>query len=504
MKTGRTRSALVVSLLIVLGRAGAARGSERSLNLSVDQAVSMALAENLGLQLQKCEVDGARGAVLLEKGVFDSRLEAGIVAQDQRMTSLITGEEEKEKGVLWDAAIRKKLVTGTEIGLVWENSRLEADSTLLVIDPSYRSGLAVTVSQQLMRGSGKAVQTAGIRAAEKITAAASHLVDKQAVDLAAQVKKTYWELVFARQDIEVKELSLKLARKLWEETNSKIKNEVLARVEIYQPESEIARREERLIAAEKHLAATEDDLKLLMNNRDWRVSFVPVDVFEIPSRAPDLQTVLANALARRPDILATDLQVDAAGIMVARAHDDLRPSLALVGAAGISGVGDDYSASLDTAFSDPTASWQIGLKLQLPIGNSSSRGLLAQATAQLTRSRLRAELLRQDAEKTARVAVRDVLLASKTIEATRKTSLAAEKMLEAEQEKFRVGLATANDVLESQDSYAQALAGEKRALVDLATAQAELERIQGVVGFENTARRDPTHRESAALVCRKQ
>ncbi len=241
-----------------------------------------------------------------------------------------------------------------------------------------------------------------------------------------------------------------------------------------------------------------------MNNRDWHVSFVPVDVFEIPSRAPDLQTVLANALARRLDILATDLQVDAAGIMVARAQDDLRPALALVGAAGITGVGDDYSDSLDTAFSDPNFSWQIGLKLQLPIGNSSSRGLLSRATAELSKSRFRAELLRQDAEKTARVAVRDVFLAIKTIEATRKTSLAAQKMLEAAQEKFHIGLATSNDVLESQDSYAQALAGEKRALVDLAKAQAELERIQGIVGFGKTAGRDLRPRESADLVCQKE
>lgn len=502
MKTGRMPSALAVSLLIVFGRAGAAHGSERTLNLSVDQAVSMALAENLGLQLQKSEVAGAQGAVLLEKGVFDSRLEAGVAAQDQRMTSLMTGEEEKEKGAQWDAAIRKKLVTGTEIGLVWENRRLETDSTLVIFDPSYRSGLAVTVSQQLMKGNSKAAQTAGIRAAEKITAAASHLVENQAADLAAQVKKTYWELAFARQDIEVKELSLKLARNLWEETNSKINNEVLARVEIFQPESEIARREERLIAAEKHLAATEDDLKLLLNNRDWHVSFVPVDVFEIPSREPDLQTVLANALAKRPDILATDLQVDAAGVMVAKAQDDLRPALALVGAAGITGVGDDYQDSLDTALSDPNISWQIGLKLQLPIGNSSSRGLLAKAAAELSKSRARAEILRRDAEKTARSAVREVLLAIKTIEATRKTSLAAEKMLEAEQEKFHIGLATANDVLVSQESYAQALAGEKRALVDLAKAQAELERIQGLVSFGRTVRRDPTHHESADLVCR--
>jgi outer membrane protein TolC len=171
--------------------------------------------------------------------------------------------------------------------------------------------------------------------------------------------------------------------------------------------------------------------------------------------------------------------------MASKAKDDLKPFLTLKGSTGLTGIGNDYNDSIESTFSDGDFSWQVGLTLQVPIGNKTSRGDLARAKADLAQARLRADLLRQQTARDAREAVRNVTLAIKTIEAARKTSLAAEKRLNAEQEKFRVGLVTANEVLESQDVYSQALANEKRALVDLAKARAELDRVQGIVSFKD-------------------
>jgi len=483
------RTVFYLLLMVMFGASGQAIAAENMSRLTVDRAVSIALAGNIDLRLQQSEVEANRGSELGEHGAFDPRLEAGVLARRDWLDSLIIGPEE-EKSIVWNIAARKKMVTGTEIGLFWENSRLESDSPLAVFDLAYTSAIGVTVSQPLLQGNSRVAQTAGIRAAEKVTAAVSFLADKQAADLAAEVKKAYWELVFARQDIEVKKLSLELARSLHAEISTKIENEVLARVEIYQPESEIARREESLIAAEKRIANTADELKLLMNSRDWQLDMVPVDTLEVSAELPDLREVLENVLDRRPDILAGDLEVDAAEIMAGKAEDDLKPYLALVGAAGLNGAGENLHDTVDTAVSDPSVSWQLGLSLQVPIGDRSARGSLIKARVELAKAKFRAELLRQRAEKSAREVVRDVTLAIKTIEASSKTSLAARKSLEAEEEKFRVGLSTANDVLESQDAYARSLAGEKRALIDLAKARAELDRVQGIISFRNEQQND--------------
>ncbi len=459
--------------------------SAEEIQLTVDEAVSLALENNLNLKLQKNEVSIGQGVELIEKGVFDSLFEAGVSSQEQRTTSLFTGSEEKEKGTVWNASIKKKLTTGTEIGLIWENETVETDSTFVALDRLYSSAVGISISQQLFKGNSRAVQTTGIRAAEKNTQAATYQVEDQAANLAAQVKSAYWNLVFTRQDIEVKELSLKLAKNLRDETSRKIESGVLAKVEIYQPDSEIARREELLIAAERDIANAEDKLKLLLNSQDWQVLINTEDIPEINSDRPDFEKVLENVLKNRPDIKASDLLVESAEIRKSKAEDDLKPSLVLNGAAGMNGDGDNYSDSVDDSFSDPKFSWQVGLTFQVPLGNRTSKGSLAAARAELLNAKYRAEMLRQEVTRSAREAVRNVNLALKTIEATRKTSLASQKRLEAEQAKFEVGLATANDVLEFQDSYAQALIGEKRALIDLAKARAELDRVQGIVSFNN-------------------
>ena len=357
MKACRIKIFLFLTLMIFLGGESTTFCSETAIKLTIDKAVSMALEENLNLRLQKSEVEIGQGIELMEKGVFDPRVEAGIFGAEQRMTSQMVVGAEKEKNALWAAAVRKKLTSGTEIALSWENGRTDTDSALAVINPSYSSAVGLSISQPLMRGNSKEIQTAGVRATEKFTQAATFMVANQAANLAAQVKKAYWELVYARQDIEVKKLSLKLAMNLRGETSRKIENGVLAKVEIYQPGSEIARREEFLIAAERYIANTEDDLKLLINSRKWNISTIPVDTPEIPSQNPDLQAVLKNALSNRSDIMAGDLQVDAARIMVSKAEDDLKPYLALEGSAEMQGIGDNYGESLDDNFTDADFSW---------------------------------------------------------------------------------------------------------------------------------------------------
>ncbi len=69
----------------------------------------------------------------------------------------------------------------------------------------------------------------------------------------------------------------------------------------------------------------------------------------------------------------------------------------------------------------------------------------------------------------------------KALEATRKTSLATRKRLEAEQVKFKSGRATTLDVLIAQDAYSQALSQENLTTTAYAKTLAELDRIQGLI-----------------------
>lgn len=453
--------------------------------ISLRKAVEQALESNLNLKLQQEDVQVAEGAALSAEGKFDILIEAEAKAQSEELTPVLLDGNEREDTSLWNAEASKTFTTGTAVSLGWNNDRFDSDFKGLLINPSYKSGLTLSLRQPLLRGFGKEVQTSTLRASQKQLTAAAFEVDSQAANLAADVKIAYWNLVFAWQDIEVKQLTLTLARKLLEETEAKINAGKLAQVDIYQPESEVARREEELISAERAIGVADDELKLLLNTEAWLIPFEPTDQ---PATEPvelDLPIILDNSLKNRPDIKAADLIAEAAKIEEERAKDDIRPDLSLIGGVGITGTDDTYGNSIDNSFNDPDNLWQVGMVFSIPLENSTAKGFYQQAKANYSKARTSTELLRQQIRRTVRTTIRDVQLAIKALEATRKTSLATLKRLEAEQAKFDSGRATTLDVLAAQDAYSQALSQENLTKITYADTLAELDRIQGLVTFSS-------------------
>ncbi len=473
-------SCLALSLLLpVLSTAQS--GSEEHLPITLREAVELALANNLNLKLRQEETNVATGAIDIARSRFDKSLNAEIGLSGDESTPLYTGDSEQEDSGNLSASLNKRFNTGTEMELSWSNTRYDSDAEALDLNPSYGSSVSLGVTQPLLRGWGKDIQTSPIKAAEKDLAAATFQVDSLAADLAAQVKSGYWDLVFAWQDIEVKQLSLTLAKKLLEETEAKIEAGKLAEVELYQPQSEVARREEELIAAERTIGIADDELKLLLNSNSWFTPFTPVDLPRTEPVQLSPQSILDNALTSRPDLKAAKTGIDAAAIRQKLAEDDLRPSLNLVGKLGYGGTDDGYGNAFDAALDEPDTSWAVGLNFTLPLDNSAAKGSLQQARAAHNTAKTTVQLLKLQVTKAVRTTVRDVELAIKAMEATRKTSYATRKRLEAEQAKFDAGRSTTLDVLTAQEAYSKALSQEKLTNITYVQALAELDRIQGLI-----------------------
>lgn len=455
--------------------------NDKTIKLSLEDAVKEALANNLNLTLQREDTKIAAGSVDIANSKFDKQFNAEAGYESIENTPLFIGGADEVKQGVANAGVSKRFTTGTEMEVEWSNNRFDTDAAGFTLNPSYGSTVSVGLSQPLLRGWGTEIQTAPVTAAEIEYTASTYLVDDVAADLAALVKQGYWNLVFAWQDIEVKRLSVTLAQRLLEETIAKIDAGKLAEVEVYQPQSEVTRREEDLITAERAIGVADDELKLLLNTSNWVTPFSPVDLPYTEPIELSPQEILNSALSNRPDIKAANMEIDAARIREKVAEDNLRPDLSLVGRLGYGGTDDGYGNALDSAISDPDTSWQVGFNLSVPLDNSAAKGSLQQARARHIKAQTNTQLLRLRVTKSVRTTVRDVELAIKAMEATRKTSLASQKRLEAEQAKFDAGRSTTLDVLIAQEAYSQALSQENRTNIFYAQTLAELDRIQGKI-----------------------
>ncbi len=481
MKRSFTRSHIIWLCIVVATFLCAGNGLAESRKLSLSQAIKEALYNNLDLKLDKQRLVEAMGATKAEEGIFDTVLTAQTGIGKTRLTPLVPDGADEESVADWSAGLQKTFTPGTLVELNWENNKLDTSPQTLLIDPAYSSGVSLRISQPLLQGFGPDNQTALIRAARKQEDARAMIVENTSADLAAAVIGSYWDLVFSYQDIEVQKISLELAQKLLEETNDRIEAGKLAEVELFRPQSEVARREEGLISAERTIGLAEDRIKILLNSKDWEMAIEPSDLPSTETQQFDASLILANTLRNRPDLKAAKLNQEAAAIIVSNAEDRTRSSLELFGALGLSGTDDNYGNSLDNLASDSDSSWQVGLAFSRPLDNSLAEGRLIQAQASLNQAKTNSEILEQDIRRAVRSAIRDVRLAIKNLDATRKTSLASLKGLEAEQVKFEAGRGTTLDVLVAQESYAEALSQENLAAISYAKTLAELDRIQGII-----------------------
>jgi outer membrane protein TolC len=82
-----------------------------------------------------------------------------------------------------------------------------------------------------------------------------------------------------------------------------------------------------------------------------------------------------------------------------------------------------------------------------------------------------------------RQAVRDIDTAMQRVEVTRAATVLAQTQLEAEQEKFRLGLSTSFVVLDFQEDLTIARSEETRAVSDYNVALARLDQLTGTLRY---------------------
>ena len=162
------------ALFLIICPATTCQSVEVTFPLSLQDAVSISLANNLGLKLNMESINSAEGDVIKEKGRFDTTLEAGARFRRDNQVSARTGTKERADDAEAFAGVSKQLKTGTALSLYWENYYDKEPDSDNALTPGYSSQVVQEMSQPLLKGLGSISQTAPTRAAEKSWQATIH------------------------------------------------------------------------------------------------------------------------------------------------------------------------------------------------------------------------------------------------------------------------------------------------------------------------------------------
>jgi len=444
------------------------------LELSLQKAILLALSNNIDVKIERLQPQIAETDIEVQESVFDPAVTAevfkGASRQESELSPLLTGSSEPFQSTFEaTAGLQKKFATGATAGLAFQNTRLSSNSAVQRFNPSWGSDLVLSLTQPLLKDSGREFNLGQIVIAKNAREISDAQFKQRVIDVVSAVEETYWDLARAIELLDVAEQSLGLAQELLEINKAKVEAGQLAPIDVVEAEAGVAVREEAVILAEDAIRDVEELLRSLLDidkSPEFPVPrIIPVDRPVDTRFSFSLPESVRTAFANRPDYLQTKKDLENRRIAIDLAKNQVRPRVDLVASAGVNGLGSTWENNMEELDGD-YYDLRIGLRFEYPLGNRAAKSQLTRRRLERRQIEFRIENLEKDITLQVRSAVRQVQTNFKRIQTTRVSRRLAEKKLEAEQAKFEVGISTTKDVLDFQVDLALARVRDTEALID--------------------------------------
>jgi outer membrane protein len=405
--------------------------------------------------------------------------------------------------------VSKSWLTGTTASFGWNNSGFRSNNPLSDINPSRSADFQLQVTQRLLQGFGTAVNNRNIRVARNNMRVSELQFKLQLIVTVTAITNLYWDLVAFNEDLKVKQQALLLAEKLYEDNKKQVEIGTLAPIEIVSAEAQVARRQQELTNAETAVLQQETILKNALSRTgvaspsvaDARV--IPTDRLRIDDteKIQPVRDLFDTAMAKRPDLQQTRINIENAKIGLQGSKSQLLPSLdlqaslqnnALTGSVNtvpLRGVPINrsvdpffvggFGSALEQLFRRNFPDYAIGFQLNIPIRNRSARAdmILDQLSIR------QAEINEQKQINQLRVDIQNAVVAltqaRARYQAAVKERVLQEQTLDAEQKKYALGASTVFFVIQYQRDLAQAQSNEVAALASYAKAKTDMYRVTG-------------------------
>ena len=138
---------------------------------------------------------------------------------------------------------------GGNFSLTWNNAKRDSSSAFATFNPTYETVLTASYTQPLLRGFFIDQTRQQLEITQINREVAEETLRATVTQTLANVRNAYWDLVFARNAVEVAQRALQLADKLVEDNKARVEVGTLAPLDIVQAEAESATRRQAVALA---------------------------------------------------------------------------------------------------------------------------------------------------------------------------------------------------------------------------------------------------------------
>ncbi len=482
------------------------------LRIGSDEAVRMALENNLGIQTERLNPQLQALATSRALGAYSPEL----FGAGSRNSDTAPPTDFLQQGVAVttstfftaNGGIRQQLPWGGgRYSLGMSGLRSTSDAPRTSFSPRLGSDFDASYVQPLLRGfkidgfrqnvlqSKNQQQITDIQLAQRIT------------QTSRNVRHAYFNLVAAISGLQVAQQSLDVARQSYKNNQRRVEVGTMAQIDIIQAEAEVARQEETVIVRQGQIDTAEDGLRALIMNPSqpdfWTTKIEPAEQPVLTPAPIDIDGAVRNALANRTDLAQLKKQIESVDLDIKFNQNQKLPALDVSASYGLTGVGGSqisygdplepgglppiiatsqrgFGSVLRDVFGNDFRNWTVGFSVSYPLGTSTAEAALAQSRLQRQQSIVSQQQLEIQITTAVREAARDVTTNLKRVEATKKARELAQRRFEADEKRLAVGLGDTFQMLQAQRDLANALQVELNAIIDYNRALIDFEAVQTV------------------------
>ena len=474
--------------------------------LTIDEAVRLALEQNVALQVERLNPVIQDEAINQARSAWTPNLFGSASYNDSSSPpdSFLSGASGtlKNKLLSGSAGIESLLPWGAQYRASLDGSRSTTNNEFSTFNPRIRGGLSLQFIQPLLRDREIDNPRQQLLISKRNREVSDITLRGTVVATIRTVKNAYWELKYPIANLDVQKQSLELAKQTLKDNRTRVEVGTMAPIDIVEAESEVARNEEAVIVAEAAIRDAEDTLRALVFDPStpgfWTMTLDPVEAPVLSQPPLDVDAAVRNALDKRADLVRARKSLENVDANIKYYKNQTLPQLTLqadLNAAGLGGselvrepgfppgnvIGQldrGYGSVFGDVFGLGYPNWTLAVNVSYPLGMSSTEATLARTRIEKNQGDLQVKSIELQVGTQVRNVARQVNTNLKRIDATLATRQLNERRLEAEQKKFAVGTSTSFLVFQAQRDLATARANVLRAVLDYNKSLVDFEAVQ--------------------------
>ena len=304
------QSSFALSLQNAAAQTAAQPQTESVRRLSIDEAVTLAMEQNLGIRIQRFDPQISDIGVWQARSFWAPSLSSTVSKNSNHspvtsslsgtLSSLATGN------FATGLTLAETLPWGANYSVNWNNSRFTTNNPTATVNPQLGSNLSLQFTQPLLRN----FEIDQIRQQVADSKKSRELSDIQLTGVITgtlrAVKNAYWDLSYAIANLKAQQQSLALSEQSLKDNQKRVEIGTMAPIDIVQAQAEVASNQQGVIIADAAIKTAQDNLRALVLDPGapdfWMVTFEPTDVASFAAQTIDVESAVKNALDKRSDL----------------------------------------------------------------------------------------------------------------------------------------------------------------------------------------------------------